>query len=61
MEPYDWINEFYSFYMADLVGIINMRDLTITVRYTNQPNKSKLALYKPWIHSYSNFKIAVHK
>ena len=50
---YDWLNKLYSFYMAavvSVVDIISRRGLSIDVCHTNQPNKSKLALYKLLIH-----------
>ena len=39
--------------MAALVGIVSRRGLRIEVRRRNQPNKSKLALYKPLLYLYS--------
>ena len=33
--------------MAAVVGIVSRRGLTIEACHKNQPNKSKLALYKP--------------
>ena len=45
--PYDWLNKFYSFYMAAVVIIDEGRDLTVEACRINQPNKSKLLLYKP--------------
>ena len=42
---YDWLNKFYSFYIAAVVDIVNGCDLSIDVRCRNQPNKSKVALY----------------
>ena len=42
--------------MAAIVGIISRRGLTIEVCCRNQPNKSKLALYKPLLHFYSHLK-----
>ena len=47
---YDWLNEFYSFYMTAIVSIISRRGLKIEAQHRSQPNKSKLALCKPWIH-----------
>ena len=35
--------------MAAIVGIISRHGLTIEPSHRSQPNKSKLALYKPWI------------
>ena len=43
---YDWLNKFYSCYTADIVFIDDGRGLRIEVRRINQPNKSKLSLYK---------------
>ena len=42
--------------MAAIVGIISRRGLRIEMRHRNQPNKSKLALYKPLIRLYSHLK-----
>ena len=36
--------------MAVIVGIVNRRGLAIEVHYRTQYNKSKLVLFKPWIH-----------
>ena len=44
---YDWLKKFYSFYMATLVSTISRHSLTIEMHNRNQPNKSKLVLYKP--------------
>ena len=44
--PYDWINKFYSYNMAAIVGIASRSDLRIDVCCRNQPNKSKLVLYQ---------------
>ena len=54
---YDWLNKFYSFCMATVVGIIARHGLTIEVYYRNQPKN--LALYKPL--PLQSFKTAVHK
>ena len=48
--PYDWLNNFYSFYMATAVIIGSRGGLKIEARCVNYPNKSKPALYKPLIH-----------
>ena len=40
--------------MVAIVGIISMHGLRIEVRCRNQPNESKLALYKPLLHLYSH-------
>ena len=45
--PYDWLTKFYGFYMAAIVSNISRRGLAIEGYHRNQPNKSKLALYKP--------------
>ena len=37
---YDWLNKFYNFYMAAVVGIVSRRGLSIEVYRRNQPNKS---------------------
>ena len=54
--PYDWLNKYYSFCMAAIVNIISRGGLRIEARHTNQPNKSKLVLYKPLLHLYSPLK-----
>ena len=43
--PYDWLNKFYNFCMAAIVGIDSRYVLRIEVYYGNQPDKSKLMLY----------------
>ena len=35
MDPYDWLNKFYSCYMATVVGIINGHVLGIDMRCRN--------------------------
>ena len=42
MDPYDYLNKFYSFYMAVVVTIISRRDLRIEVYRNNQPYKAEL-------------------
>ena len=42
--------------MASVVGIVSRHGLRIKARRRNQPNKSKLALYKPLLHLYSHLK-----
>ena len=42
--------------MAAIVGIVSSRGLRIEVRHRNQPNKSKLMLYKPLLRLYSHLK-----
>ena len=43
MGLYDWLNKFYNFYMAAVVGIVGRHDLTMK---RVVPNKINLALYK---------------
>ena len=50
MDPYDWLNKFYSFYVTAVVGIVGRHGLSTDAHHENQPNKHKLALYKPSIH-----------
>ena len=45
--PYDWLNKFYSCYMAAVVVIDDGHGLTAEARHINLPNKSMLYLYKP--------------
>ena len=52
--PYDWLNKFYNFYVATLVGVVG---LSINACHGNQPNKSKLALFKPSMHFKQSFKV----
>ena len=42
--------------MAAIFDIISRRGLRIEARHRNQPNKSKLALYKPLLRLYSHLK-----
>ena len=56
MDPYDWLNKFYRFYVAAVVSIVSRCDLSIDVHHEKQPNKHKLALYKPSIYLNSNLK-----
>ena len=44
--PYDWLNKDYSLYMAAVVIIDGGCGLRIEAHCRNQPNKSKLSLYK---------------
>ena len=53
---YDWLNKFYSFCIAAIVGISSRRGLNIEACRRNQPNNSKLALYKPLLHFYNHLK-----
>ena len=43
--------------MAAVVGIVNVRGLSIHTRHGNNPNKSKLVLYKPLIHCNSHLHV----
>ena len=58
MDPYDWLNMFYSFYVIAVVGVISRDGLSIDAHHENQPNKKayKLALYKPSVHFNSSLK-----
>ena len=42
--------------MAAIVNIDSRHGLRIEAHHRNQPNKSKLALYKPLLHFYSHLK-----
>ena len=42
--------------MAVIVGIVSRHGLKNEARHINQPNKSKLALYKRLLHFYSHLK-----
>ena len=42
--------------MAAIVGIVSWRGLRIEACHRNQPNKSKLALYKPLLYFCSDLK-----
>ena len=42
--------------MAAIVGVVSRRGLRIEARRRNQPNKNKLALYKPLLCLYSHLK-----
>ena len=42
--------------MAAIVGIVSRCGLRIEARHKNQPNKSKLPLYKPLLHLCSHLK-----
>ena len=51
MNRYDWLNKLHNFSMATIVGIISRHGLRIEVHHRNQPNKSKLLLYKLYLNS----------
>ena len=59
--PYDWINKFYSLYMAAVVGIVSRHGLSINAHGRNQPNKSKLVLYNLLLSLEESFNTVVHK
>ena len=40
--PYGWLNKFYSFHMATVVGIISRHDLTIMVHLRNHCSENLL-------------------
>ena len=44
MDPDNWLNKFYSFYMVAVVGIISRCGLSIEAHCKNQPNKYKPVL-----------------
>ena len=46
MDSYDWLNKFYSSYMAAIVSIDSRRGFRNNARRRDHPNKSELALYK---------------
>ena len=54
--PYDTLNKFYSLYMAAVVIISGECGLRIEVHHRNQPCKTKLFLYKPFLHNYRHSK-----
>ena len=41
---YEWLNKFYSFYTAAIIGIISRTGISIDACHRNQTNKSKLVL-----------------
>ena len=43
---HDWLNKFYSLYMVAIVSIVSRHGVWIKARHRNQPNKSKIALYR---------------
>ena len=42
--PYDWLNKFYNFCMAAIVGIVSRRGLGIEAHRINQPNNTNLVM-----------------
>ena len=47
IDPYDWLNKLYSFYIAVRVGVVSRHGLTIEACPRNHPDESKLGLCKP--------------
>ena len=47
---YDLVNKLYNFYIAIIVDIIRRHGLSIKSCHSNQPNKSKIALYNLLVH-----------
>ena len=43
MDPYDWLNKLYSFYIAAVVSMISGRGISMDEHRRNQPNKSYVA------------------
>ena len=43
---HEWLNKFYNFIMAAVVGTVSRCGLRIEECHKNRPNKTKLALYK---------------
>ena len=41
---YDWLNRFYTLYMADIVDIFSRHVFTTETRHRNQSNITKLVL-----------------
>ena len=56
IDPYDWLNTFYGFYMAAVVNIFSGHGISIHMRCGNYSNKSKLVLYKPFLHCNNHLK-----
>ena len=54
------LNKFYSFCMTATIRIVIRHGLTFESSHRNQPNRSKLALYKLLLYLYSKLKTAVH-
>ena len=54
--PYDWLNKVYGFYKAAAVSIISGHGVSIHMHCRNQPNKSKLSLYKSLLHCNNRLK-----
>ena len=50
------VKQVLQLYVAAVVGIISRCGLSIDMHHGNQPNKSKLELYKPSIHFSSHLK-----
>ena len=54
--PCYWLNKFYDFYMAVVVGIVRGCNVSIHTHRGNYPSKSKSALFKPLLHCYNHLK-----
>ena len=50
LKLYDWLNKLYSLYMTAPVSTNSRHGLRNEVHSRNQPNKSKLALYKHYFN-----------
>ena len=59
--PYDWLNKLWSFYIAAVVIFSSGSGLRIQACHRNQPNKSKLELYKPLLSLQQSFLTTIHK
>ena len=56
MTLYDWLNNLSIFGMTGIVVVVSRCGLAIEARCRKQPNKTKLALYKPLLHLYNHLK-----
>ena len=50
MNPYEWLNNFYSFYMAAVVSVVSKHGVGIDACHRNQYSKINLVLCKQSIH-----------
>ena len=57
---YDWLNKFYNFCVADIVGIVSRRGLRIEVFYGNHL-KEQASTVQAITSLLWSFKTAVHK
>ena len=53
---YNWLNNFYGFYVAVVIDIVSRRDISIDMCCGNQPNISNPTLYKPLLHCNNHLK-----